>query len=46
MVGRTSKADVAQSAFLNRQFAVVVDETDLLTFYVHSNIWRSYEIQH
>lgn len=31
MVGGISKADVAQSAFLNRQFAVVVDETDLLT---------------
>lgn len=29
-VGRTSKADVAQKSFLNRQFAVVVDEMDLL----------------
>lgn len=32
MVGRTFKADVAQSTFLNRQFAIVVDETDLLIF--------------
>jgi len=44
MDGRTSKADVAQSAFLNRQFAVVVDETDLLRFYLHSNVRRNYEI--